>query len=89
MGGLLPQEKREIIQRIGNNALAAFIVIMAGLRRSAKLNTYRNDSRLIKRIPDFEVRRCSLRAPGYPVVFTVHLTLAFRHFQAFSGAFSS
>mmetsp|Transcript_26704 Transcript_26704/g.65447 ORF Transcript_26704/g.65447 Transcript_26704/m.65447 type:complete len:926 (-) Transcript_26704:528-3305(-) len=49
-------EKREVIERIGNNALAAFIVIMAGLRRSAKLNTYRNDTALIKRIPDFEVK---------------------------------
>jgi len=27
--------------------------------------------------------------PGYPVVFAVDPTLAFRHFQGLSGAFSS
>ena len=50
-----------------------------------------------------EVRRCRFRAlgypvgapvvprgtPWYPVVFTVDPTLAFRNFQALSGAFSS
>lgn len=49
-------EKRERIAVVADNALAAFIVTMAGLRRSAKLNTYRNNTRLAKRIPDFEVK---------------------------------
>ena len=49
-------ETRSTIAMIADNALASFIVIMAGLRRSAKLNTYRNNVALAERIPDFEVK---------------------------------
>jgi class 3 adenylate cyclase len=53
---LTTKEKREQIAVVANNALASFVVIMAGLRRSAKLNTYRNDTRLNARLPNFEVK---------------------------------
>ena len=49
-------DKRKRIAMVADNALASFVIIMAGLRRSAKLNTYRNDTHLAKRLPDFEVK---------------------------------
>ena len=50
------EDKRKRISIVANNALASFIVIMAGLRRSAKLNTYRKDPQIEKRMPNFEVK---------------------------------
>ena len=48
--------KRDAMAQVANNALASFVVIAAGLRRSARLNAYRNDARLRERIPGFEVK---------------------------------
>ena len=48
--------KRAVIAEVANNALASFVIIMASLRRSARLNRYRHNPRLNKRMPDFEVK---------------------------------
>ena len=48
--------KRAIIAEVANNALASFVIIMASLRRSARLNRYRRNLRLNKRMPNFEVK---------------------------------
>ncbi|MDC1215256.1 adenylate/guanylate cyclase domain-containing protein [bacterium] len=43
------------INKVAENALASFVAIIAGLRRSSKLNTYTNDARLKKRLSGFQV----------------------------------
>ena len=48
--------KRAVIAEVANNALASFVIIMASLRRSARLDRYRHNPRLNKRMPDFEVK---------------------------------
>ena len=51
-----PPERRAAVARVCEGALASFVAIIAGLRRSAKLNAYSNDARLAARMPDFEVK---------------------------------
>ena len=53
---LAPPERRAAIAEVCDGALASFVAIIAGLRRSAKLNAYSNDARLAARMPDFEVK---------------------------------
>ena len=52
---LASEQVRGEIAKVAENALASFVAIIAGLRRSAKLNTYTNDSRLTARMPGFQV----------------------------------
>ena len=51
-----PPARRAAVAKVCEGALASFVAIIAGLRRSAKLNAYSNDARLAARMPDFEVK---------------------------------
>ena len=51
-----PPGRRAAVAKVCEGALASFVAIIAGLRRSAKLNAYSNDARLAARMPDFEVK---------------------------------
>ena len=53
---LAPPGRRAAVAKVCEGALASFVAIIAGLRRSAKLNAYSNDARLAARMPDFEVK---------------------------------
>ena len=48
-----PPGRRAAVAKVCEGALASFVAIIAGLRRSAKLNAYSNDARLAARMPDF------------------------------------
>ena len=52
----LGAEKRRRIQIIADNALASFVTIIGSLRRSARLNRYRDNQGLNERIKGFDVK---------------------------------
>lgn len=50
------EEKHIAIQNVADNALAAFVIIHAALKRSAKIKKYSMRDDLNRRIPDFTVK---------------------------------
>ena len=52
----LSQEKRDAIQSLADKALATFVVIMSGLKRSRRLKYYKNHPGLNERMPNYDVR---------------------------------
>merc|ERR1712078_609650 len=52
----LPTEKRDAIKSLADKALASFIIIMSGLKRSKRLNRYRSHPGLNERMPNYDVK---------------------------------
>ena len=52
----LPAEKREAIKSLADKALATFIVVMSGLKRSKRLKMYRSHPGLNERMPNYDVK---------------------------------
>lgn len=50
------EEKRAAIQNVADNALAAFVIIHAALKRSAEIKKYSMRDDLNRRMPDFSVK---------------------------------
>ena len=51
-----PPKKRDAIAKVGDSALASFVVIMSALKRSQRLWKYGQNAALNERIPNFSVR---------------------------------
>ncbi len=51
-----PEEKREIIYLIGDNALASFVVIHAALKRSTRLWRYARREDINRRMPGYQLQ---------------------------------
>ena len=49
-------EKRDQIKSLADKALATFVVVMSGLKRSKRLKMYRNHPGLNERMPNYDVR---------------------------------
>lgn len=50
------EDKRTTIQNVADNALAAFVIIHAALKRTAEIKKYSMRDDLNKRMPDFTVK---------------------------------
>jgi len=55
-GLLKDEEKLLILEQIADGALVSFLAVMAGLRRSAKLSSYKSNKKLNKRMPNFQTQ---------------------------------
>lgn len=55
-GLLKDKEKLAALEQVADGALVSFLAVMAGLRRSAKLSTYKSNEKLNKRMPNFETK---------------------------------
>ena len=55
-GLLKDEEKLLLLEQIADGALVSFLAVMAGLRRSAKLSSYKSNKKLNKRMPNFQTQ---------------------------------
>ena len=55
-GLLKDEEKLFVLEQIADGALVSFLAVMAGLRRSAKLSSYKSNKKLNKRMPNFQTQ---------------------------------
>ena len=63
----LPTEKRDAIKSLADKALASFIIIMSGLKRSKRLNRYRSHPGLNERMPNYDVKMGFGLHPGWAI----------------------
>mmetsp|Transcript_67151 Transcript_67151/g.212609 ORF Transcript_67151/g.212609 Transcript_67151/m.212609 type:complete len:594 (-) Transcript_67151:201-1982(-) len=52
----LPAAKLEMVNSLADKALAAFAIVMAGLRRSQRLQRYQVNPKLVQRMPGYQVK---------------------------------
>ena len=52
----ISQEKRDAVQSLADKALATFVVVMSGLKRSRRLKMYKDHPGLNERMPNYDVR---------------------------------